>query len=338
VKLLLDLPIGDDSGPVLLRSKVRAVCRRMGFADALRERMELVCNELSSNQLKYARGRGTVQLWEQTGAAPAVDIFSFDFGDGIANLDDALSDGFTTGGTMGKGLGAVARLSHQCDFYSLPPTQRRGQPWHGTAVWARFHEGAAADRGAWEYGIYLRAYQDDRYNGDGIYLDERGGQLRWLHMDGLGHGREAAEVVDSMEGVLDDHTPLERTLGNISVALRGSRGAVAIMAALDPRRREVELCGVGDMSAMALAGGGRQSMSFAPGVLGHAHGHFKCGTLGLADDVVLTASDGLRSSWDEKSFPGLWSRHPQLIALLLGNAVGRTNDDKSVFVARIKEA
>ena len=50
-KLLYEYRVRDESTQMLLRSKMRAVSRRMGFSDTVREKMELVCNELTSNQM-----------------------------------------------------------------------------------------------------------------------------------------------------------------------------------------------------------------------------------------------------------------------------------------------
>ena len=53
MKLLIEQGAKGDSGVVLLRSKLRAVSRRMGFNDLKREQMELVCNEMVTNQNKF---------------------------------------------------------------------------------------------------------------------------------------------------------------------------------------------------------------------------------------------------------------------------------------------
>ncbi|OOZ38415.1 hypothetical protein BOW53_15650 [Solemya pervernicosa gill symbiont] len=333
-RLLLDLPVADDSSQVLLRSKLRAVSRRMGFGDTVRERMELVCNEMATNQLKYANG-GQIQLWEMSNGHPSLDLFALDYGEGIADLDVAHEDGYTTSGTMGKGLGAIARLSHESGIYSVRRGEVHDAPWHGTASWARFYDNKEFAPHSTEVGVHLRAYHDDIHNGDAITYRSESGRLRWIHLDGLGHGVEAASVVEGVGALIDEIDEMDELLETIGRRLQGTRGAVAILGEVDEHGMAM-LSGVGDMAASVISDAERRSATFAPGVLGHAYRKSELWQHQLADGAcVVTASDGLRRSWSEKSFPGLWSLHPQLIALLLGNVVSRTSDDKSVFVARM---
>ena len=335
-KLLLDQAIGDDSSQVLLRSKLRAVSRRMGFKDAVRERIELVCNEIISNQLKYAGRHGLVQIWEYgNNEFSALDLFALDYGPGIPNLPAALKDGYTTSGTMGKGLGAIQRLSAECEFYTLPRTMAHDSPWHGMAVWARFYVDSKPPSHRFQYGHHMRAYQDDVYNGDCICVQPSGHTIKWLHADGLGHGKEAAEVLIGAEVVLDTTTPLDGSLQDLSRRLRGGRGAVAMVSEIDFSTSLLHTCGVGDMGAFLICNGERRVLNFSPGVLGHDHRSFEMTKHPFPQQALfITASDGLRRNWNLNTFPGLWRLHPQLIALLLGNVATRSNDDKSIFVIR----
>ena len=335
MRLLIEQGAKDESGLVLLRSKLRAVSRRMGFNDVKREHMELVCKEMVTNQNKFAQGNGLIQLWERAQPRPALDLFAFDYGKGIANLETAMRDGYTTAGTMGKGLGAIRRLSSQCEIYSLPPELAKDSPWHGTAIWARFLGGGEEAAGALETGSYLRAYQDSSYNGDRIQV--RGGKekTRWLHMDGLGHGREAAEVVDGIGEFLDEETPVDGLARRLSAQLQGTRGAVAMLCEADAAMQTVKICGVGDMIAYLIANGEKKTVSFSPGVLGHAHRTPETYILPFPPQALLiTASDGLRRSMTLRTLPELWRLHPQLIVLVLGQVMGRHNDDRSVFAVR----
>ncbi len=338
MKLLLEKATADESAQILVRSKLRAVSRRMGFSEVVRERMELVCNEMMSNQIKYTSGGGRVQLWESADPHPALDIFAIDQGPGVLNLPAAMEDGYSTSGSLGKGLGAIRRLAHECEFYTLPQGLEPESPWHGFALWARFHLDDGAASSAYEFGSYLRAYQDGVYNGDCIYLRLRNGTIHWLHMDGLGHGFEAAQVVEDKADLLEaDDAPLEEMIAVLSRRLQGTRGAVAITVGLDAAGGNVTICGVGDMEAFLISNGRKCAISFSPGILGHSHRSLKSTTIPFSRQALLiTASDGLRRNWGLQTFPGLWRLHPQIIALLLGTVVGRITDDQSVFAIRMK--
>jgi len=129
MKLLIEQGAKGDSGVVLLRSKLRAVSRRMGFNDLKREQMELVCNEMVTNQNKFAEGNGLVQIWETAHPKPALDLFALDYGKGILNIKAAVEDGFTTAGTMGKGLGAIRRLQTMPDEELMAFAKELGAPY-----------------------------------------------------------------------------------------------------------------------------------------------------------------------------------------------------------------
>ncbi len=338
MKLLLEKATADESAQILVRSKLRAVSRRMGFGEVVRERIELVCNEMMTNQIKYAIGSGRVQLWESADLRPALNIFAIDRGPGVFNLPVAMEDGYSTSGSLGKGLGAICHLAHECEFYTLPQGMEPESPWHGFALWARFHPNEGAASSAYEFGSYLRAYQDGVYNGDRICLRLRNGTAHWLHMDGLGHGSEAAQVVEDKADLLKaDGAPLEEIITALSCRLQGSRGAVAMAVGLDAASGSGTICGVGDMAAFLISNGQKRAISFSPGILGHSHRSLESTIVPFPRQALLiTASDGLRRNWGLQTFPGLWRLHPQLIALLLGTVAGRANDDQSVFAIRVK--
>ncbi len=335
IRLLLEQPNTGESSHILVRSRLRAVSQRMGFGDIKREYMELVCTEILTNQQKYAHGKGLVQLWESRHPAPALDLFAIDHGPGITDVAAAYVDGFTTASTMGRGLGTIRRLADECEVYSVTRGGPDG-PWHGVAVWARFYIGheTRQDRD-FAAGFFLRAYQDLLHNGDAICVHCGPGALHWLHMDGLGHGEQAEQTVRSAERLFEPGVGPRELLDRISRAMRGGRGAVAIAGRLEYGERQALLCGVGDMNAMVVTGDERHNITFSPGVLGHAHGRFQLIEQPLARDaLLLTASDGIRRNWGAGSFPGLYRLHPQMVAYLLGNVVGRISDDKSLFVIK----
>ncbi len=339
MNLLIEQGAKGDSSLVLLRSKLRAVSRRMGFSEVKREQMELVCNEMVTNQNKFAEGNGLVQIWEVDGPVPALDLFAFDYGNGIPNIEVALKDGFTTARTMGKGLGAISRLSSQNEFYSIPADNVMDSPWHGVAIWARFYrDQGALPRLPHEAGRYNRAYHDSPFNGDLLSVRADHDKTRWLHMDGLGHGREAEEVVRGLGEILNQDMTIEGYIQTLNDRLRGSRGAVALICEIENSSQTLKIGGVGDMAAHLIVSGDKKTISFSPGVLGHAHRTPEVSILSFPPQALLiTASDGLRRSMSLRTFPELWRLHPQMVALFLGQVMGRHNDDRSVFTIRLNQ-
>jgi anti-sigma regulatory factor (Ser/Thr protein kinase) len=337
-KLFYTNPVQGESAIILLRSKLLAISQRLGFPDIQRENMALVMAEMVTNQIKHAGGRGMIQLWQQPG--PVLDIFALDFGPGIANLSQAQEDGFSSANTLGKGLGSILRLSDEAHVYTQAEAPGLGSRWNGCAFLARFRrhgkrpEPSRSTARHPEIGLYSRSLADERYNGDRVYLRLDGEALRWLHLDGLGHGEHAQKSTANLARHLDDdHTPME-VLERVDRQLMASRGAVGLAGKIAFAERSLTLAGVGDMHAHLFADDELQNVAFPPGVLGREHKRPVTTTIGFDKRIVaITASDGIRRNGDFSKFSALFHHHPQLIAYLLGNIMGRISDDQSLCVA-----
>lgn len=345
-RLLYNSPVQNESALILLRSRLSAIAQRLGFPDGKRENMLLVASEMVSNQVKHANGRGLFQVWQQPG--PILDILALDFGPGISCLSQARVDGYSSANTLGKGLGSIQRLSDESFVYtqqeSISPTRK----WSGTVFLSRFHPGsrkidsidsdkvARDSASTLEIGLFSRSLSDDRYNGDRIYLQKTGDSLRWLHLDGLGHGEQAQAATANLAAYLSHCDSSDSILSAVDQQLKGTRGAVAITGELGLSGKALNILGVGDMHAHVLDDEDMHNLSFAPGVLGKEHQkpdpfHLAFGKRCLA----ISASDGIRRNWDVSNFPGLFHQHPQLIAYTLGNIMGRISDDQSLCVVSI---
>lgn len=335
-KLLFNSATQNDSSLILLRSKLSAITQRLGISELKQENMLLVASELVSNNVKHAGGRGMVQLWQQPGRI--LDMLSLDFGPGITNLASAEEDGYSTASTLGKGLGAIRRLSDESYIYTQQVRPDRPNRWSGTVVLTRFHldkENKEVKSG-FKFGLFSRSLSDERYNGDRIYLQRAGKMLRWLHLDGLGHGEEAQAATADLATHLVSYESPETIMEMVDRQLVNTRGAVAIAGEIDLAKCSLHLSGVGDMHAHLYDHEQVQHIAFAPGILGREH---RTATMLQADFgkkfVIVTASDGIRRNWDAANFAGLFNQHPQLIAYTLGNIMGRISDDQSICVCTI---
>lgn len=339
-KLLHSNATQDESALVLLRSKLFAIANRLGIPDLKRENMLLVAAELATNNIKHAGGRGMIQIWQQPG--PVLDIVSLDYGPGIANLVQAEQDGYSSSNTFGKGLGAIRRLSDESYIYTQFRTSDQTNKWNGTVFLARFNMAHTKDQTLGDQmpggkiGIFSRSLSDARHNGDRIYLQKRGDKLRWLHLDGLGHGKDAQDATANLATHVSNNDSIESIMDGVGRQLVSTRGAVAIACEMDLSQRNLHLLGVGDMHAHIYDQDEMQLISFAPGILGREHRTVTPFQTTLAKrGIVVTASDGIRRNWDIGNFVGIFNQHPQLIAYTLGNIMGRISDDQSVFVSSV---
>jgi serine/threonine-protein kinase RsbT len=116
----MTLPLRSDEDVVGLRKHVRE--RAVAIALSLVDQTKLVtaASELARNTIKYGGG-GEVQLDAlEDGFKRGVGLIFVDNGPGIADLDMALRDGYTTGGGLGLGLGGSKRLVDEFEIDTRP--------------------------------------------------------------------------------------------------------------------------------------------------------------------------------------------------------------------------
>jgi serine/threonine-protein kinase RsbT len=89
----------------------------IGFDYAMTLKIKTAVSELTRNILKYAE-RGSVTITPLTSPKDGIKIFVRDNGPGIKDVETALSDNYSTGGTLGLGLPGVKRLMDDFDIDS----------------------------------------------------------------------------------------------------------------------------------------------------------------------------------------------------------------------------
>jgi len=95
-----------------------------GFNALAVEEIVVAVSELATNLARYATdGAITLELVDKDGAS-ALRIESVDSGPGLGDIDQAVSDGFSTGGGLGKGFGSIRRTTDLLDVQSSPAGTR----------------------------------------------------------------------------------------------------------------------------------------------------------------------------------------------------------------------
>ncbi|HVK59485.1 MAG TPA: anti-sigma regulatory factor [Candidatus Kapabacteria bacterium] len=114
------VPIRNESDIVQARQIVRKWATEQTFAIVDQTKIITAASELARNTLVYGRG-GTMRLEALVdGVRKGLRLTFEDQGPGIANLEQALTDGFTTGGGLGLGLSGAKRLSNDFHIESSP--------------------------------------------------------------------------------------------------------------------------------------------------------------------------------------------------------------------------
>jgi serine/threonine-protein kinase RsbT len=113
-----DLTRGEDV--IVARRRVREWAIAAGFSLVDQTKLVTAASELARNLIEYGGG-GTMRLEQlNDGAKRGVRLVFEDRGPGIADVEQALRDGFTTGNGLGLGLGGAKRLVNDFDIQSRP--------------------------------------------------------------------------------------------------------------------------------------------------------------------------------------------------------------------------
>jgi serine/threonine-protein kinase RsbT len=112
------VPVEADTDIVAARQKGRALAARLGFSSGEATMVATAISELARNIVLYAiRGEIVFRL-ESHGEDPILVITARDEGDGIADVRQALQDGYSTSGRLGVGLPGVKRLMDDFEISS----------------------------------------------------------------------------------------------------------------------------------------------------------------------------------------------------------------------------
>ena len=105
---------------VLVRKITREWAVGSGFSLVEQTKLITAASELARNTVLHGGGGWMdIQLLND-GARRGVRLVFEDHGTGIADIDHAMKDGFTTGSGLGLGLGGAKRLTNEFDIHSRP--------------------------------------------------------------------------------------------------------------------------------------------------------------------------------------------------------------------------
>jgi serine/threonine-protein kinase RsbT len=107
----LDIRTSDDVVRVRQQVRTRAVEAGLSLVD--QTKIITAASELARNALDYAGGGMVLIELLDEGGRRGVRLTFSDSGPGIANIELALKDGYTTGNGLGLGLSGARRLSNE---------------------------------------------------------------------------------------------------------------------------------------------------------------------------------------------------------------------------------
>lgn len=313
------------------RRQAALAAEKSGLDESARGALAIVVTEMATNLVKHARN-GTM-LIESVGnnGTSGIRVLGLDQGPGIRDVRAALRDGYSSAGTAGNGLGAIKRLSSFFDIFTAPGS--------GTAVLAEFWPKEKIPRHAArvDVGVVSIPIRGEDICGDAWGTKIFSNSMLFMVVDGLGHGLLAAEAAQEAERIF----ALSKTespgpiLQDSHDSLKKTRGAAMAIASLHFERQLITFAGVGNIGSTIVLPGSNRGMASHNGTVGHHLNKIQEFTFPWSDDSILVMhSDGLKSGWDLKPYPGISNRHPALIAGILCRDFSRERDDVTVLIAK----
>jgi anti-sigma regulatory factor (Ser/Thr protein kinase) len=313
------------------RRKAMAFAEELQMGETSRGAVALATTEMATNLVKHAgRGHILVQRILQ-GKMAGLRVMSVDKGPGIEDVSRALSDGASSAGSMGAGLGAIQRLSDSFDLYSMLGS--------GTVVSAEFwrEKNKKASAVPLEIGVVSEPVQTETACGDGWGVRGTGNTALLMVVDGLGHGVLAADAAREAERVLSGAKvdSICEIVQDMHGGLRKTRGAALAVAKIDFEKRLLSFAGVGNISASIVAMGSSRSIASHNGIVGHQMSRLQEFSFPWKPDSILVMhSDGLGRHWNLEDYPGIWNKQACVIAAILHRDFYRGRDDVTVMVAK----
>jgi len=286
-------------------------------------KVALAATELANNLLLHAGGGELLMQTLGTDDSAIVELLAIDSGPGMSDVSRCLSDGFSTAGTPGTGLGAVRRLAREFDIYSTPG--------EGTVVMARF--GAESQV---RYGVISVAMPGEIECGDAWRLVHDASGSALVIVDGLGHGAFAAEAARTCIAafVAAPGDPPVEILQRANRLMSKTRGGAAACARFRPS--SLTYAGVGNINGRLVSAESSTGLVSHNGTLGLYQRHAQEFEYVVEPGALLVMhSDGLSARWDLKSRLDLLRSHPAVIAGVLYRDHARNRDDATVVVVNL---
>ena len=324
---MFSVTVADLSQVAEARRRASGAAAEAGFEEERRGQVALAATELATNLLKHAKGGQVLVNAEDR----RLELFALDHGPGIADVGASMADGYSTAGTPGNGLGAVRRLANRFEIASWPG--------RGTAVYADIEKGKAAPDSDARPAAVAIAKPGEVASGDAWswYADDAG--MTIFVVDGLGHGTEAAVAANAAIAQFENDRRDAPTaiIAAVHRAMRHTRGGAVAVARIDWSGATVTYAGLGNIAGVVVGtAGAERRMVSLNGTAGHNARKIQSFEYPCPEGVLVMHSDGVSTSWNLGTYPGLVNADPMLIAGVLYRDYARGRDDATVVVARTR--
>jgi anti-sigma regulatory factor (Ser/Thr protein kinase) len=307
----------------------------VGFDELESEEIALAVSELASNQLKHAQ-RGTIVIESILGERSGVRVEAVDAGSGIADIEAAFSDGFSTAGSLGLGLGSVNRLMDDLDIQT--------EPGQGTRItcqrWLRPKPQAVIES-LLEIGVATRPLSGVGVNGDAFVVKQWPGHALVGVIDGLGHGQYANLAAEKARQYVETHAdqPLAALFRGTARACLATRGVVMALASFYTMGSSTGInfsfASIGNIEVRLLGSPEPAFFNLRRGVVGaNVPNVVVTEHTWTQGELLILHSDGLTSHWDPIDYPILFTSPASQAAQELLTHLAKEDDDATIMVIK----
>jgi anti-sigma regulatory factor (Ser/Thr protein kinase) len=314
------------------RRAARTIADTLGFALQACEEIAIAMTELATNLIKHAHGGKLILTPLTAGGRKGLEIKSEDNGPGIADVERAIGDRFSTAGTLGTGLGAVNRLMDELEIDS-----HRGS---GTRIvcrkWLRVLRPSLRPCPL-AFGVATRPRPSCDLNGDAFVVAKWSESALVGLIDGLGHGQFAHRAALSARNYVEGHydLPLDQIFLGTGRACRTTRGVVMALARFDWGEGRLVFASIGNIEARVFPKASPFRFIIRRGVIGlNAPRPVAVENPWPFDHVLVLHSDGISTHWDWKDLQDWENRPASEIANELLKRNAKESDDATVIVVR----
>ncbi len=190
--------------------------------------------------------------------------------------------------------------------------------------------------GELDHASAVRPCRGEHVSGDAavVVLGEKG--LFAAIVDALGHGPEAHEVAVVAHQFLSRHASADvpGLMQRLHATLKGTRGAVAGLCAVDAAAGHVTYTGTGN-TVLRRFGSANTRLVSRDGVLGHTMRTPLPQTLQLeAGDLLVLYTDGVTDRFGAEDYPGLFGHGAATVARTIVERFGKDHDDAACIAVR----
>ena len=328
------LSISSDPDIILARIKGEKLARSIGMQKVQVADVAIAISELASNLVKHQAVDGKITIREiDKEGRKGIEVISIDQGPGIVDVDQAMSDGYSTVASLGIGLPAVNRLMDEFEIRSKigKGTSATARKWIETEM--PYILGQELN-----LSVFSRPALGQRHNGDAYFIKRYEDKVVFAVIDGLGHGQYAQEAAQVAVDCLENYyrKPFTEILQLCHQRLKKTRGAAMSLCRINLKDRMMTHTGIGNVQTRVFS----QEKTPAPfcinGTLGVAIRTVKVDNYPLPENsTIIMFSDGVSGRFSSNELSGLLSQEPQMLAKQIMDDYAKDNDDATVIVGRL---